>query len=59
MTNNWHCYLVKLNNENCQNIKKTAPLFLFLEGQMHKNQSVCAYAYAAVLIKQYTCIRQY
>ena len=36
MTNKWHCYLIKLKSKNLQiTIKKTAPLFLFLEPQMH------------------------
>ena len=28
---------IKKNNKNCQNIKTTAPLFLFPEGKIHQN----------------------
>ena len=54
MTNKWQWYLLKLKNKHyCQNIKKTAALFLFPEGQMHQNQSVYFHFYATVLLKQY------
>ena len=59
MTHKWQCYLVKLKNKNCQNIKrlskykKTVPLFLFPEGKMHHNLSFCFNIYASVLLKQY------
>ena len=40
MTNKRQCYVLKLKNKNCQNIKRLPHSFLFPEGQMHQNQSV-------------------
>ena len=40
-------------NKNCPNIKKTAPIFLFLEGKMYQNQYFCFHFYATVFLKQY------
>ena len=53
MTNKRQCYLRKLKNKNCQNIKKTAQLFLYFEGQMHLYVSFYLYFYATILLKHY------
>ena len=40
----------KYKELNCQNIKKTVPLFLHFEGQMHLYLYVYLYFYATVLL---------
>ena len=56
MTNRWQWYMLKLKNKSCENIKKTAPLFLFSEGQMHQIQSVffhfLCYSFVETLFKK-------
>ena len=44
---------IKLKIKICQNVKKTVPLFLYFEGQMHLSPCVYLYFYATILMKQY------
>ena len=48
MTNKRLCYPLKLKNKNCQDIKNTAPLFLFPKEQMYHNQPVYFHFYVTV-----------
>ena len=50
MTVKWQCFRLKFKNKNCQiKYKKTAPLCLLSEGQMHQNKSVCCHIQAIFL----------
>ena len=52
MTNKRQCYLLKLNNKNCQNIKRL-PHFFYILKVIYTFILVYLYFYATILIKQY------
>ena len=50
-TNKWQCYLLKLKDKNCQNIKRLSHSFLYFEGKMHLYLSFnlhCTHFYSVV-----------
>ena len=46
-------FSAKIKGSKMSKYKKTAPVFLFPEGQMHQNQSVYFHFYTTVLLEQY------
>ena len=53
MPNKIKCYLLKLKNKKCQNIKGLPHSFLYFEGKMHLYLCVNLYFYATIVMKQY------
>ena len=63
MANKWQLVSAKIqNNEEYKlsKYRKTAPLFLFPEGQMHQNQSFCFHIYETIFkMKLNTFVTKY